>query len=123
MGLVRLPYHLSAVTQTVARVALAHADELLARVDDLKRSRDHIVSELRGMGLTVVDSDANFVLFGGFPGAFAADQGAVWNRLLDRGVLVRDVGLSGWLRVTAGTVAETEAFLTAMAAVCEEGRL
>ena len=122
MGLVRLPYHLSAVTQTVSRVALAHADELLARVDDLKSTRDRIVVELQAMGLTVIDSDANFVLFGGFAGAWEGNQAAVWSRLLDHGVLVRDVGLPGWLRVTAGTVDETDVFLTAMAAVCEEGQ-
>ena len=122
LALVRLPYHLSAVTQAVARVALAHVDELQQRVDDLKGARDRIVIDLRGLGLDVIDSDANFVLFGGFPGALGGDQRLVWERLLDHGVLVRDVGLPGWLRVTAGTAEETSAFLTAMAAVCEEGR-
>jgi len=57
----------------------------------------------------VADSDANFVLFGRFP-----DQKAVWQALLDRDVLVRDVGLPGWLRVTAGTPDETSSFLDAM---------
>jgi histidinol-phosphate aminotransferase len=57
----------------------------------------------------VADSDANFVLFGRF-----ADQRAVWQKLLDQGVLVRDVGLDGWLRVTAGDPGETAAFLNAM---------
>ena len=60
-------------------------------------------------GLPVADSDANFVLFGGL-----ADAQAVWQALLARGVLVRDVGLPGWLRVTAGTPEETDAFLTAV---------
>ena len=122
LALVRLPYHLSAVTQAVARVALAYVDELQQRVDELKGARDRIVTDLRGLGLDVIDSDANFVLFGGFPGALGGDQRLVWQRLLDHGVLVRDVGLPGWLRVTAGTAEETSAFLTAMAAVCEEGR-
>ncbi|WP_246001444.1 histidinol-phosphate transaminase [Allorhizocola rhizosphaerae] len=107
--LVRLPYHLSALTQAAARAALAHAGALLETVDELKAQRDRIVRELREMGLTVADSDANFVLFGRFE-----DQRAVWQALLDRGVLVRDVGLSGWLRVTAGTPDETSAFLAAM---------
>ena len=71
--------------------------------------RDRIVATLRGYGLTVADSDANFVLFGRF-----RDQKAVWQALLVRDVLVRDVGLPGWLRVTAGTEAETSAFLKAM---------
>lgn len=109
MQLVRLPYHLSALTQVAARAALAHTAELLGTVEAVKAQRDRIVAELRALGLTVVDSDANFVLFGPF-----ADQAATWRALLDRGVLVRDVGLAGWLRVTAGTHDEVSAFLQAM---------
>jgi histidinol-phosphate aminotransferase len=107
--LVRLPYHLSALTQAAARAALAHADTLLATVGALMQARDRIVSTLRGYGLRVMDSDANFVLFGQF-----RDQQAIWQALLVRQVLVRDVGLPGWLRVSAGTPAETDAFLAAM---------
>ncbi|MDQ1660519.1 MAG: histidinol-phosphate aminotransferase [Blastococcus sp.] len=112
LQLVRLPYHLSALTQAAARAALAHTDALLATVDEVKTQRDRIVAALPGLGLTSVPSDANFVLFGHF-----ADSAAAWQALLDRGVLVRDVGLPGWLRVTAGTEAETEAFLTALGEV------
>jgi histidinol-phosphate aminotransferase len=112
LQLVRLPYHLSSLTQAAARTALAHTDALLATVDAVKAQRDRIVGALPGMGLTSVPSDANFVLFGGF-----ADAPAVWQALLDRGVLVRDVGLPGWLRVTAGTAEETDAFLTALGEV------
>ena len=107
--LVRLPYHLSSLTQAAARAALAHRDALLATVEAIKAQRDRIVAELRGRGLTVADSDANFVLF-----EVGGDQQAAWRRLLDRGVLVRDVGLPGWLRVTAGTPEETDAFLEAL---------
>ncbi|WP_155374724.1 histidinol-phosphate transaminase [Catellatospora vulcania] len=107
--LVRLPYHLSALTQAAARAALAHADVLLGTVEAIKAQRDRIVAELRAGGWTVADSDANFVLFGRF-----ADQKTAWRSLLDQGVLVRDVGLPGWLRVTAGTEEETSAFLAAM---------
>jgi histidinol-phosphate aminotransferase len=107
--LVRLPYHLSALTQAAARAALAHADLLLANVTAVKRQRDRLVAELRERGLPAADSDANFVLFGGL-----ADHRATWQALVDRGVLVRDVGLAGWLRVTAGTPAETDAFLAAL---------
>jgi histidinol-phosphate aminotransferase len=107
--LVRLPYHLSALTQAAARAALAHSDALLGTVEAIKEQRDRIVRELREDGWQVADSDANFVLFGRFE-----DQKAAWHELLDQGVLVRDVGLRGWLRVTAGTEAETDAFLKAM---------
>jgi len=107
--LVRLPYHLSTITQAAARAALAHADELLASVEAIKVQRDRMVVELSRLGLETVASDANFLLIGRF-----ADQRATWRALLDRGVLVRDVGLPGWLRVTAGTESETTTFLDAM---------
>jgi histidinol-phosphate aminotransferase len=109
LQLVRLPYHLSSLTQAAARAALAHADALLSTVDALRGQRDRIVATLTARGFEVVPSDANFVLFGRF-----ADQHATWQRLLDAGVLVRDVGLPGWLRVTAGTTEETDAFLAAV---------
>jgi histidinol-phosphate aminotransferase len=105
--LVRLPYHLSTLTQAAARAALAHRDALLATVDAIKQQRDRIVSVLRDRGVRVADSDANFVLF-----QVGGDQRIAWKALLDRGVLVRDVGLPGWLRVTAGTPDETDAFLS-----------
>ncbi|SHH22336.1 histidinol-phosphate transaminase [Geodermatophilus nigrescens] len=116
--LVRLPYHLSSLTQAAARAALAHTDALLATVDAVKEQRDRIVAALPSLGLTSVPSDANFVLFGRF-----ADASAAWKALLAHDVLVRDVGIPGWLRVTAGTPAETDAFLTALGEVAPEHRL
>jgi histidinol-phosphate aminotransferase len=109
LHLVRLPYHLSALTQAAALAAIGRADELLDTVADVVRERDRLVGSLLHKGFEVVDSDANFVLFGRFD-----DQAAAWQTLLDRGVLVRDVGLPGWLRVTAGTHDEVTAFLTAV---------
>ena len=108
----RLPYHLSSLAQAAARAVLAHAPALLAQLDAIKTERDRMVNGLRELGLTAVDSDANFVLFGRFK-----DARGVWQALLERGVLVRDVGLDGWLRVTAGTATETNAFLTAVGAI------
>jgi histidinol-phosphate aminotransferase len=107
--IVRLPYHLSAVTQAVARVALANADELLHAVAELRAERDRTVDWLRGRGLQAADSDANFVLFGTFP-----DRHAVWQGLLDRGVLIRETGPDGWLRVSIGTPEEMAAFRRAL---------
>jgi histidinol dehydrogenase len=112
--LVRLPYHLSALTQATARAALARAGALLATVADLRAERDSLVDWLRGRGLAAADSDANFVLFGEF-----GDSHAVWQGLLDRGVLVRETGPPGWLRVSIGTPAEMTAFRDALTAVLD----
>jgi histidinol-phosphate aminotransferase len=109
---VRLPYHLSTVTQAVARAAIAHKEEPLATVALLREGRDDLVGWLRGHGLAVADSDANFVLFGVFD-----DRDARWQELLDRGVLIRNTGPDGWLRVTIGTPDETAAFKAALAQV------
>ena len=114
---VRLPYHLSAVTQAVALAALRHAPELLGRVADLRAERDALVGWLRAEGFSVAESDANFVLFGRF-----ADRHAVWQALLDRGVLIRETGPDGWLRVSVGTPAEMGAFRDALTEVPRELR-
>jgi histidinol-phosphate aminotransferase len=108
--LVRLPYHLSAVTQAVGRTALRHAPELLGSVAALRNERDALVAWVRAQpGLVAADSDANFVLVGRF-----TDRDVVWQRLLDRGVLVRATGPAGWLRVSAGTPQEMAAFRSAL---------
>lgn len=113
--LVRLPYHLSQLTQVAARTALRHRAALLSTVEAVKEQRDRIVTELGELGLAVAPSDANFVLFGGL--AAMGDSAQVWRALLERGVLVRDLSLPGWLRVTAGTEPETSAFLAAITAI------
>ena len=116
LQLVRLPYHLSALTQIAARVALAHTEELLATVEAVKAQRDRMIQVITGLGLHVMPTEANFLLFGPF-----VDPAATWQALLDHGVLVRDVstgpGLAGWLRVNAGTEPETTAFLAALTEV------
>lgn len=117
LQLVRLPYHLSAITQAVAEVALSFSDELLAGVDTLIAQRGVVQAGLTKLGLTITPSAANFLLFGGFNQP--ADQ--IWQKLLDRGILIRDVGLFGQLRVTIGTAAENQAFLSALSQVLAEG--
>ena len=109
LRLVRLPYHLSSPTQTIARVALEHADVMLGTVEVIKHQRDRIVERLAELGARPVASDSNFVLFGGL-----LDEKATWHALLDEGVLVRDMGIAHHLRVTAGDPHETTAFLEAM---------
>ena len=109
LRVVRLPYHLSAVTQAVASAALRHADELLGKVEELRAERDRTVDWLVAQGFEVAPSDANFVLFGRFE-----DRQALWQQLLDRGVLIRVTGPEGWLRVSIGTAAEMTAFKDAL---------
>ncbi|MBF6148250.1 histidinol-phosphate transaminase [Nocardia nova] len=106
MLLVRLPYHLSVVTQAAARAALRHADETLASVAELAAQRERVATALREMGFEVVTSDANFLLFGYF-----ADAPRTWQRYLNEGVLIRDVGIPGYLRTTIGLAAENDEFL------------
>ncbi|MFI1381342.1 histidinol-phosphate transaminase [Embleya sp. NPDC020886] len=115
--LVRLPYHLSAVNQATALACLEFEDTLLGYVRELKEQRDRLVAELRALGCEVTDSDANFVQFGRFE-----DPHAIWAAILEHGVLVRDNGVPGMLRVTAGTDAENTAFLDAMRHVLKSAR-
>ncbi|OBH58635.1 histidinol-phosphate transaminase [Mycobacterium sp. E2479] len=112
MLLVRLPYHLSVLTQAAARAALRHADDTLGSVATLIAERERVSMALSGMGFRVVPSDANFVLFGEF-----ADAPATWQRYLDAGVLIRDVGIPGYLRATIGLAKENDAFLHASAQI------
>ncbi len=110
MLLVRLPYHLSSVTQAAARAALRHADDTLGSVAKLIAERERVTEALTGMGFRVIGSDANFVLFGEF-----ADAPATWQRYLDAGILIRDVGIPGYLRATTGLAEENDALLAASA--------
>ncbi|MEV0670231.1 histidinol-phosphate transaminase [Mycobacterium sp. NPDC050441] len=108
--LVRLPYHLSVLTQAAACAALRHADDTLASVATLAAERDRVSAQLTRLGYRVIPSDANFVLFGEF-----ADAPASWQRYLDKGILIRDVGIPGFLRTTIGLAEENDAFLAASA--------
>ena len=110
MLLVRLPYHLSSITQAAARAALRHADDTLGSVATLIAERERVTEALSGMGFRVIESDANFVLFGEF-----ADAATTWQRYLDAGILIRDVGIPGYLRATTGLAEENDALLAASA--------
>jgi histidinol-phosphate aminotransferase len=112
MLLVRLPYHLSSITQAAARAALRHADDTLGSVAKLITERDRVTEALTDMGFRVIRSDANFVLFGEF-----ADAPATWQRYLDAGILIRDVGIQGYLRATTGLAEENDALLKASAEI------
>jgi histidinol-phosphate aminotransferase len=112
MLLVRLPYHLSSVTQAAARAALRHADDTLGSVATLIAERERVTAVLSRLGFQVVPSDANFVLFGRF-----ADAPATWQRYLDAGILIRDVGIPEYLRATTGLAEENDAFLEVSASI------
>jgi histidinol-phosphate aminotransferase len=112
LRLVRLPYHLSALTQAAASAALRHAPAMMRAVDEIVEQRDRISATVEALGYTAYESWTNFVLFGD-----VEDPGATWQRLYDRGVLIRDVGIPHSLRVTAGTEEETTAFLDALASL------
>ena len=110
MMIVRLPYHLSALTQAAAQVAIDHRAELLGGVATIIAARESVVQALHDMGLTTITSSANFVLFTGFK----QEAPQLWAALLEKGVLIRDVGLSGYLRVTIGNEAENTLFISAL---------
>ncbi|MCU1441505.1 MAG: histidinol-phosphate transaminase [Rhodoglobus sp.] len=118
LRLVRLPYHLSALTQAAAVAALAHAPAMLAMVDDIKSQRDRMIAALPELGYTPVPSASNFVLFGG-----VAEPHSVFEELLAQGILIREVGIPNHLRVTAGSDAETTIFLDALARLEGSGPL
>ena len=116
MYLVRLPYHLSAITQAAAEVALEYQGELLGTVATLIESRTKVVTALETMGLTVAPSSANFIIFSGFN----LEPAQIWRQLLDRGVLIRDVGLLGHLRMTIGNEAENQKFIGALKEILQK---
>ena len=114
MRIVRLPYHLSALTQAAAIAALEHSNALLANVEQIKVQRDRIVAAVSDFGLKAHPSDSNFVLVEGF-----ADPDLIFRKLLERGVLVRNVGIPNTLRMTAGTETETTKLLAELALVLD----
>lgn len=114
LRLVRLPYHLGALTQAAALGALAHAPAMLRTVAEIRVERDRTAAGLTALGYPVWPSWTNFVLFSG-----VAEPRRTWDGLLERGVLIRDLDIPGSLRVSAGTAAETDAFLAALAEVGE----
>lgn len=109
LRLVRLPYHLSALTQAAGRAAIRHSSEMLATVADIRSQRDRLAEALTGLGYAVHPSGANFVLVGGF-----TDPSATFEALRERDILIRNLGIPGHLRLTAGTEEETTALIEAI---------
>ena len=109
--LIRLPYHLSSQTQALALVALDNQGLLKKEVELLRTERDRVSAELEKLGFQVIPSDANFLLFSGF----RSGPQVAWQEMLKAGILIRDVGIDGYLRVTIGTPTENNQFLAAIA--------
>jgi histidinol-phosphate aminotransferase len=109
-----LPYHLDAAKQLAGTLALRHVDEMDARVKQIVAERERLAEALQRLPVDTFPSGANFILFR------PADGPAVWNALVDRGVLVRDCSswprLTNCLRVTVGTPEENDCFLDALGA-------
>lgn len=120
LRIVRMPYHLSALTQAAALAALDHTDEQLSQVQHLRQTRDETAQWLseqvyHGKKLQVAASDSNFIMFGRFN-----NRHLVFEKLLERGVLIREVGPDGFMRVCMGTDEEMETFRTAFLPVLDE---
>jgi histidinol-phosphate aminotransferase len=111
---VALPYHLSAYTQAAGLAALRFRAEMEERVALVSEERGRVAAALAGLAVETWPSDANFILFR--PKTHGAS--AVWRGLVDRSVLIRDVSarpeLADCLRVTIGTRAENDRFLSAL---------
>ena len=115
-----LPYHLSVATQAAGEVALRFGPEMEERVATLVAERTRLEHALALLpGLEVFPSGANFVLV-----RFAGDGRALWQRLVDQGVLVRDFSrwprLDDCLRITVGTPDENDRCVDALRTALEE---
>lgn len=111
---VRPPYNVGVLNEAAAEFALEHLEVLDAQAAAIRADRDALAARLAALpGVEVFASQANFLL------VRFADGTAVWRGLLERGVLVKDVGrmhplLAGCLRVTVGTPAENDALIAAL---------
>lgn len=109
LRIVRLPYHLSALTQAAASTAFEFSEAMLESVMDIRQERSRLTAELEKFGLNPYPSDANFLLVGGF-----LDSNSAFEFLLERGVLIRNVAIAGTLRITIGTANENNQLLAAL---------
>ena len=111
----RLPYHLSSLTQAAAETALEFTSAMQSEIELLIAERERVAFALTEVGYRVVPSAANFLLFSGFTG----EPSMLWQAFLDRGILIRDIGLRGFLRVTIGTPSENDQFITTLREIAE----
>ncbi|MFC4049855.1 histidinol-phosphate transaminase [Actinomadura syzygii] len=116
LRVVALPYHLSTLTVSVALAALEHAGESLAHVPGILAERERLRGALADAGHAVAPSDTNFLFFD-----TNTDSAAVAAELAGRGVLVRDLGHAGWLRVSVGSPEENDVFLKVLTEICTIG--
>jgi histidinol-phosphate aminotransferase len=112
---VRPPYNVSVLTQLVAERVLGHIGVLHAQADEIKAERAVLAESLREFSsVEVFPSAANFILIR------VRDAGAVYARLVERKILVRNFNgshplLANCLRLTVGTPGENRLLLAALA--------
>ncbi|ETW21220.1 hypothetical protein MGAST_27380 [Mycobacterium gastri 'Wayne'] len=114
----QLPYHVSSITQAAAAVIIDRADEILAKVPELLLECERMVAYLQREGFDIPHSDAHFFLMGKFK-----DAHAVWEAYADIGIVLGDVGLPHYLRVSAGLPHENDQFLEATSNLLDLGKI
>jgi histidinol-phosphate aminotransferase len=117
---VRPPYNINVLTQAAAEFMLDHAGVLDAQAAALRHERAKLAAELAALpGVEVFPSAANFLLIR--VKTTKANANKVFSALLDRKVLIKNVGkmhtlLENCLRVTVSTPEENKLFLDALKA-------
>ena len=115
-----LPYNLNAFSQMVAEVAVEKYPTLLGpTVEAIIAERERLfcaISEIRG--LAPLKSKANFMVV-----RAERDPKQIFNELLKRDILVRDVSgypmLSSYFRFSVGTPEENDRLLQALHEICD----
>jgi histidinol-phosphate aminotransferase len=110
---VRQPFSVNALAQAAAAEAIRHQDEVTRRVEATIVERAWIEVELEDRGLTMTDSQANFV----WVNLGERDEAPIVEGLAQRGVIIRSgaaLGSEGHLRVTLGTRKQNERFVAAL---------
>lgn len=126
---VRQPFNVNSLAMIAAIAALEDTEHVKKSVEAVIKGRNFMKLELESMGLTVVESYANFVLVNVKPLVKNIDTGGlspgrfIYERLLKMGVIVRPVdgyGLQDYVRITVGTQEENEICLRALRKIIKD---
>lgn len=114
MGRIKYPYSVNVITERLVLQELERSSVREEQIATLVDERKKLVTRLEQMPLIrkVFASDANFVL------VRVDEPREVYNRLIERGIIVRDrskiEGCEGCLRLTVGTPEENAALVEAL---------